>query len=424
MPDQYARFVTVKTLADTPFEIDEIEVYGTGFLQTARYLSDVIDLHTSATIGPVSWISDVIGNPLASAMSVRMRTGSDSLPIRFLRKLFNDLGAPVGEQEISPELYATLDPSEQLPVKEDLESWSPWTPLRSGELIQAPNPRQYVQFRVDFDAALFDTRALDELSFDYLQPPIAESLVAEVFPRLAQAEEPATFRYAVRLRSTGEIRGFDRLEVDTNVEVTSVREVALNGAPMEFDLDFVEPLKFSLRFPLIVNDNSILEFTFDLPIFRFGTTFSGRAYHTDSPEVPQALQPGDVTDLGPADFPELSNLSVAVPKSQIGTLIGEILFDSRLFTPNGDGTHDEWRVSFNLLQLTRPTPVTLTVHDLTGRRVATVVDEQRGIGPVGATWNGVTDSGVLALPGNYIWMLQVRADAFTERHHGVVAVSY
>ena len=424
VPDQYARFVTVKALSDVPFEIDEIEVYGIGFLQKARYLSDVIDLRESATIGPVDWVEDVIGNPLASSLSVRMRTGNDPLPIRFFQRKFDDLGAPLGKEEVSPEVYWSLEPGYQMPVTEDLENWSPWTPLRSGELIQAPNPRRYVQFRFDFGADLFDARAVDELFFDYLQPPLADGLLAEVFPRLVQAEEPATFRYAVRLSSAGDIRGFDRLEVDTNVEVSRIREVTLDGEPFEFEVDFIEPLKFGLSFPLISADASVLEFTFDLPIFRFGTTFSGRAYHSDSPDVPQGLQPGDATVFGPTDFAELSNLSVAVPKNQIGTLVGEILFDSRVFTPNGDGVHDEWRMFFNLLQLTRATPVTLRLYDLAGRRVATVFDEERGIGPVEVTWGGVTGGGELLLPGNYVWVLKVHADAFTERHQGVVGVAY
>ncbi len=422
-PDQYARFVTVKTLSDTPFEIDEIEVYGTGFLQEARYVSDVIDLRSPATIGPVDWIADIIGNPLASSLSVRIRTGVHPLTIRFFRSIYDGL-IKVGEEEVPPEDYWFLEPGNRPPIEEDQLDWSPWTPLRNGQLIQAPNPRQYVQFRLDFDAELFDARAVDELTFDYLQPPIADGLVAEVFPRLAQAEEPATFRYAVLLQSDGDIRGFDRLEVDTNVEVTSIREVTLNGEPLEYDIDFIEPLTFGLRLPLIRADRSVLEFTFDLPIFRFGTTFSGRAYHSESPAVPQALRPGDATVFGPADFPELSGLSVAVPKDQIGTLVGEIQLDSRVFTPNGDGIHDEWRVFFNLLQLTRPTPVTLQLYYLSGRRVTTEFDEERGIGPVELAWDGVTDTGKRLLPGNYIWVLAVHADAFTERHRGVVGVAF
>ena len=81
-------------------------------------------------------------------------------------------------------------------------------------------------------------------------------------------------------------------------------------------------------------------------------------------------------------------------------------------------------VFFNLLQLTRPAPVTLRLYDLAGRRVATVFDEERGIGPVEVAWAGITGGGEILLPGNYVWVLEVHADAFTERHHGVVGVAY
>ena len=105
-------------------------------------------------------------------------------------------------------------------------------------------PHGHLNFRLsgEHNAFLVDARAVDDLSFDYLLPPIADGLLAEVFPRLVQAEEPATFRYAVRLSSAGDIRGFDRLEVDTNVEVTSIREVTLNGEPLEYEIDFIERL--------------------------------------------------------------------------------------------------------------------------------------------------------------------------------------
>ena len=39
-------------------------------------------------------------------------------------------------------------------------------------------------------------------------------------------------------------------------------------------------------------------------------------------------------------------------------------------------------------------------------------------------WDGVTDTGKRLLPGNYIWVLAVHADAFTERHRGVVGVAF
>ena len=74
--------------------------------------------------------------------------------------------------------------------------------------------------------------------------------------------------------------------------------------------------------------------------------------------------------------------------------------------------------------LTRPTPVALDLFDLSGRRVHTAFSEERGIGPALFRWDGRGADGELLPPGNYIWVLRVRADAFEEQHRGVLAVVY
>jgi hypothetical protein len=60
-----------------------------------------------------------------------------------------------------------------------------------------------------------------------------------------------------------------------------------------------------------------------------------------------------------------------------------------------------------------PTPgrVRLTIHDVTGRVVATLVDEQRPAGPVSAAWDGTTPAGGRAGSGLYFYRVTVRPDA-------------
>ncbi len=424
VPPQYARLVKIKSLADVPFEIDEVEVYGTGFLQQALYLSNIIDLGDRATIGFVEWIEDSVGQADFSHLEVRMRTGTDPTPLVF-REWFFDRAGERTLREVSRETYVnSLLLADRGGIRDDTEHWSPWFAVRMNELVQAPTPRRYIQFRFEFTAGLFDARQVDELRFDYLQPPLADSLYAEVFPRLAEAEKSATFRYAVRLRSLGSVRGFDRLAIDANVPITAVREVALDGQPLDFAVDFIRDDSFGLRFPLIRHDGAVLEFTFDLPIFRFGTTFSGRAYNSRTGSVPQRLVPGEAADFGPGDLPELSNFSVAIPKAQIGELIGEIAFGPRIFSPNGDGINDHLNVFFNVLQLTQPALVRLQLFDLAGQLIHELLGAERGIGPVAVQWDGRRADGSAVLPGTYIWALRVQADAFVEVHTGTVGVAY
>ncbi len=422
---QYIRQLKLRSLTAVPFEVDELEVYGTGYMRNATYLSDIIDLGDRASIGPLHWIESVIGDSLFSQLSVRLRTGHDDTPLIYQQWLRDSQGRITGPTNVSPRQYYALERRDRVPLgPEDDDNWSPWFSVERGQLSAAPQPRRYAQLEIQFSGGLFDARRMGQIEFEYLVPPIADGLWAEVYPRLAEAEQPASFRYGVRLKNGGNARGFDRIEVDTNVAVTDIRELKIDGQPAEFDIEYVREDGFALRFPLINSDGAVLEFTFDLPIFRFGTTFSGRAYNAQFSSVPQQLQPGDAVDFGPDDFGPLSGLFVAIPKKQLGKLVGEIDVSHRIFTPNGDGINERFGVSFNLLQLVQPAPVTLDLFSLSGQRIHRICRRELGIGPSECGWDGRLKSGVLVQPGTYVWVLTVGADAFDERHMGVVSLAY
>ena len=425
VPVQYTRLVKLKSLSDAAWEIDEIEVYAQGYLQTATYLTDLLDLGDRATLGAARWREEVIGKDIRSSTSVRVRTGVDDTPLIYHRKILDSLGVWLGEvEEVEGQVYAGLDRRQRGVIEPDDEHWSPWKSLRSGELITAPGQRRYLQYQIDVEGQLFDTRQVNWLSFDYLQPPLADTLRAEVYPRRVRAEERATFRYGILLRAAGAIRGFDRLEVDANARIEDIRGLTVNGETVSYEIDYVRADGFALNLPLVKADSTVVEFTFDVPVFRFGTTFSGRAYHRASGRVPQRLEPGNAMDFGPGDHDQLSGLSVAIPREQVGQLVGEIAVLPPVFTPNGDLVNDQVEVFFNLLQLTKPTPVRLEIHDLSGRFLHCVFDEELTIGPSLHRWDGRLTSGALVPAGHYVWVLTVRADAFEERHVGVLGVVY
>lgn len=425
VPQQYTRLVKLKSLTQVPWEIDEIEVYASGFLQRATYVSDLIDLGDRATLGPIRWREIAIGRDIRSSASVRVRTGTDDTPLIFEERVLDSVGVWLGETEIvDQDTWVGLSRRQRGVIVDDEDNWSPWKAAETGRLITAPGQRRYLQFQIDIEGGLFDTRQVNWVEFDYLRPPLGDTLRAEVFPRRVDAEKRATFRYAILLRSDGPIRGYDRLEIDANAVVEDIRGMTVDGDPVPFDIDYVRRDGFAITFEPITRDSTVLEFTFDIPVFRFGTTFSARAYHTPSGTVPQRLEPGDASDFGPGDFAELSDLTVVIPREQVGKLIGEIVVDSKIMTPNGDLENDEFEVFFNLLQLTKPTPVTMEIYDLSGRRLHTVFDEKKIIGPSTHTWDAVLSNGSLVPPGHYLWLLRVRADAFEERHVGVLGVAY
>lgn len=423
VPPQYVRLVKLRSITSTPFEIDEIEVYGTGYLSEAVYYTDLIDLGDRATVGRVRWTENVVGEPAFSNVAVRVRSGNDDTPVLYRQEETGEFGESF-IQEVTGVEYHQLEGFEQAPLIADEENWSPWKSAESGELVTAPGPRRYIQFRIDFSGRIFDARQVARLQFDYLQPPIADTLRAEVFPRLAEAEKPATFRYAVRIKAMGLVRGYDRLEVDTNIRVSNIRGLQVNGQPVDFAVVENEPEYFIIDFPLINGNDDLLEFTFDLPIFRFGSTFSGRAFNSRWPQVPQILEPGNAVSFGPEDIDELSGLSVAIPRSQVGQLVGDIVLSNRFLTPNGDGVNDELEIFFNLLQLTLPTPVVFDLYDLAGRKVHRIFGDEHRLGPATHRWDGRKEDGELVLPGMYVWVLRVKADSFEERHRGTIGVVY
>lgn len=421
---QYVRLVKVRSLSTVPYEYDEIEVYGTGYMSSGTYLSDIIDLGDRATIGPLLWVEQIVGDSLFSNVDVRLRSGLDDTPIRYLEVIRDAAGVPTGTADVSAQRYYTLERRDRAMLVEDQTNWSPWVPVRNGGQIDVPVPRRFVQFRVDFTGGLFDTRQLDRVRFDYLVPPVADALTAEVYPRRAVAEEAASFRYAIRVGADGPVRGFDRLEIDTNVEVSGVRQATLDGEPIPVSLEEVRADGFVLSLPLIARHEALLEFTFDLPIFRFGTTFSGRAFRNDTPDVPQRLAPGDARYFAPDDVAELSGLFVAIPEDNLGHLVGQIKVSEPVITPNGDGINDSVELQFNLLQLVSPVPVAVDVFDLAGRRLRQLPVGNLGIGPGQQSWDGTDDDGRLVPPGIYVWVLRIDADAFEEQHSGTIGVVY
>ena len=422
---QYVRLVKLRSLSEVPFEIDEIEVYGTGYMSQATYQTDLIDLGAPATVGEVRWVEEIVGEAPFSRLMARVRTGRDDTPIVYRQRAGpEDPFSLSTNVEVSAAEYWSLDRLKRLPPQEDEENWSPWQRVLNGGLVTAPGPRRFIQFQFAFAGRLFDTRLVDRLEFDYLRPPIADTLRAEVFPRLAEAEKPATFHYAVLLRANGTVRGYDALAVDSNAPVANIRNVRLDGQAVDFAVEYAHQAGFRLSFALVHTDGAVLEFAYDLPIFRFGTTFSSRAYNSQYPTVPQIVASGQVVDFGPEDQDELSGLAVEIPKPQIGKLVGEIAISTRVFTPNGDGVNDQFEMFFNLLQIVEPAPVVLDVFDLAGRRQHRVFAEELGIGPARYRWDGRTADGKLLAPGTYVWVLRVQADAFEERHLGTMGVAY
>ena len=83
IPPQYVRHVRLKSLTSTGFEIAEFQVFGTGFVPEARYVSNIFDFEDLALLGKLRWIEEKMGDPGLSRARIRTRTGVDALPVEF-----------------------------------------------------------------------------------------------------------------------------------------------------------------------------------------------------------------------------------------------------------------------------------------------------------------------------------------------------
>lgn len=80
---QYVRFVRLKSLTPAGFEIAEFQVFGTGFVPEAGYLSNIFDFGDLALLGNLRWVQLAQGDPGRSRLNLRTRSGRDPDPVEY-----------------------------------------------------------------------------------------------------------------------------------------------------------------------------------------------------------------------------------------------------------------------------------------------------------------------------------------------------
>ncbi len=83
IPPQYVRFVRLKVLSASGFDLAEFQVFGIGFVPEASYVSNIFDFEDLALLGNLRWVQDNEGDANLSNVKIRTRTGNDQQPIEF-----------------------------------------------------------------------------------------------------------------------------------------------------------------------------------------------------------------------------------------------------------------------------------------------------------------------------------------------------
>jgi len=427
MPRNPLRYLLFEAPENTRgiWEVAEFEIYGTGYVPAASYVSNVIDLGSAASLGKLSWQGR---QDPGAQVSLSMRSGEDEEPNTYWRYTFRGDERSRFDAQGKPltlASYGKLESAEKAGVTHDTERWDFWSSaydfVAGTGAMAATEPRRYVQFRADFSATEEAGGALDYLEFAVSIPPVATEALAEIVPVAAEAGAPTAFTYKLRPRLRREDLGFDSIEIDTPARPLGVQAVRLSGVPVAFSVTRLDDRGLGVRFERVSPQQTgeLLEVDFRAEVFRYGTTFPGRVFDSQHPnEVHQPITPGDADGLV-----DSNTLTVALRDVAVRT-IGALRVVPAAFSPNGDGANDRVELQADLLNLGQAVPVRLAVFELSGRRVRLVAGGTQASGRLRLSWDGRNERGEPVPPGIYVLRLEVEADRGQAVAQSVVSVVY
>ncbi len=492
-PPRLVRYVRLKAISSFPYELDEVEVYGQGFMASSLYLSPVYDLGGVATWGNVSWIERTAppGRRVSTDITVRTRTGNDPTTLVYKRQnvqrasdLQRSTSLENPREPLGRDEYLGLrDEWTQGAIEEDLQNWSPWSAPYvggaepGGAPMLSPGPRRYIQFSIEFQNNRIDaTSMIEQLAIEYLLPPIADDLIAEIFPREVELFEPVQFTYAVRaLMDIEDVVGFDAFQVETPTRILGIAQmqivnedgsidkaqdfnadivldrgnaavaledgsihalpyVTVSAAGDTFGITSVTDRNFQVRFPHISRParggEKTLKILFRNKVLIYGTLYRGQGILSSEEGSIQRITPGNAALLGEGDLPTSSGITVLSPSSIRRDLIGSFTASPNPFTPNGDRINDVLGIEYDLLSITSEVHITLRVFDLSGRLVHRLHEgeglsghyDRSVISELG--WDGRDESGALVPPGIYLLRVTVEGDAKQSERTRPIAVVY
>ncbi len=388
VPLQFVRFIEVKQLVRGEWEIDEFEVFGEGFVSAAAYTSKVFDEGRPAVFGSIMWAKKTIGEPTKVSATVSTRSGS------------------------------TPDPSDSL-------KWSGWSrpyPASVRTQIASPAPRQYWQFRVLFQSSdILSAATVDSIAVE-VSPALADSVVGEVWPQDAVIGQTTELTYWVRCYNSS---GFDRLDIETQAPVEVIRSVQIDGTDVAWDKEDIEEENgdiggVRISFPRITGDDRLLRVVFESIALHYNTVFVGRVFDTQRPQnLPQTLVPGDV-DADPVAVGDDLSVTTRVAGNRIYFLEAA----PAPFTPNGDGVNDQAIVTYDIVNLTSSTLVSVQVYDLAGHRKRVLYSDLDISGRYQRIWDGADNNGQMLSPGVYLVRVEVAADTGKESKTAILPLVY
>ena len=459
LPLQPVRFIRLDvSLMPQVYSVAEFQVFGEGVVPSTTYTSSALDFGESVNFGRIDYVyrvwrrspeGELVEDPEGVArLIIETRTGADDTPLAYL--VVDDFG---GTKEVSQKEYnsAALPrrentniryPGQKSGIVEDRTYWSPWSSPyeQSGLQNRSPDGRQYLQFRFAVETGdVLSIGRIDSLIFEY-SPLLVASVTGEVsladrveetpgdiedgseHPLEVQAGDEQLLVYDIAASfDAPSQKGYDGVRLDVP---TGTRFLRLEtGDPLVEigpDSTHVGDDELVVYFPsnrITAENNRPVRLTLETTILNSSTFFTGDLFDTESDNLPQSIDAGNVRD----DMPT-NSLRVLALQERL-RFLKDVELTSPVVTPNADGINDRVGIAFDVL-FVETAQVKVDILDLAGRRIRRLLEDERRRGHYVEWWNGTDESGKTVAPGIYLCHIEVETQSEDAQITKAVSVVY
>ena len=444
---RFTRFLRFKFgEVSTTTLLAEIEVFGRGYPQEARYISAPHSFGQAVSLGQVAWkftryrllpSGAITADPTAPVqLNLQTRAGFDDNPKTYF--IFDDLGRLVEVDEKtyfdSPRIVERFSEGIagfRAKRDDDIENWNNWSVnyQASGDEIRSSDGAEFLQFR--FTITTEDPLAfgvLDSLAFE-VSPLLADRALAEIALDGRAGADGAVevplgvaqrFAYHIRTEAGATARaGFDGIELEVP-PASRFLDLTIDDQPATEGEDFSlaasdEQLRFT--FPSAFQEDKAFRVRFQGAVFQPSVFLASRLFNTSVASLPQSIEAGD------AHADVASNSIQVVSSDEVLGILGVVGLSAPVVTPNGDGVNEQVAIGFDLFGVAGGA-LRVEVHDLSGRRCAAILDAQATAGPYALRWDAQDERGKLVPPGLYLIRVEVEVDRGTFARVAAVGVAY